>query len=391
MSPSSRSAAVLATVVALSACGPASAPAPGSEVGKDGEAAYLDTWQGNVTVSTPVVLAPTVSACPAESDPACDHHRLQVPARVRQVLVAIQAGKSQDEEIYSNDLDLYVYDDHNNLLSYHGDASGNEAVVFEPNGAAYYDVRVAAYLAEPRAPYVAMAKEVSGQQANDSADCDELVPQAAGASAVTDAGQRITLSVELLLDGTDPVRAAQVIGKAAEAYAPLGIDLVLHAVRSVSIQSLDSTRILQEAKALAGGRPPEGADVVAVFTNKKMQSGTGGTSTVIGQADCIGGIRFPAHAFAVISDIADIETQQDVPGFNLNMDATAETMGHEIGHLMGAQHHYANCVEGNATSAGPGDVSPCTLMFPAVNGESLQFGVLEGLVVRGHAVDYVAP
>jgi hypothetical protein len=58
---------------------------------------------------------------------------------------------------------------------------------------------------------------------------------------------------------------------------------------------------------------------------------------------------------------------------------------------MGAQHHYANCVEGNTSSAGPGDVSPCTLMFPAVNGESLQFGALEGLVVRGHAVDYAAP
>ena len=379
-----------ALIVVLSGCGPASAPAPS---GKDnaGSAPYFENWQGKVAVSMPAAQPPTVAACPSEADPGCDHHRLVVPASARQVLVAIQAGKSQDEEIYTNDLDLYVYDDHNNLLAFHGDADGNESVVFETTGAAYYDVRVAAYLADPNASYSAVAKEVTGQAFDDEADCTEAVPSAAGTSGVTDAGQRIELSVELLLDGTDPVRAAEVMTKAREAYAPLGIDLVLRNLRGVTIQSSDSLQILEEAKALEAGRPPAGIDVVAVFTNKQMQSGAGGTSTVIGQADCIGGIRFPAHSFAVVTDVSGIESEQAAPGFYLNMDAAAETMAHEIGHLMGAQHHYANCVEGNTTSAGPGDVSPCTLMFPAVNGESLQFGVLEGLVVRGHAVDYDAP
>jgi len=64
---------------------------------------------------------------------------------------------------------------------------------------------------------------------------------------------------------------------------------------------------------------------------------------------------------------------------------------HEIGHLLGAHHHYGNCVEGNLSSASDDDISPCTLMFPAVNGASMNFGTLEGLVVRGHAVDYAAP
>ena len=384
------SPALAAVALGLCACGPASTPAPESK-GSAASTGYLDNWQGRVAVSVPGALAPTVSPCATETDPACDHHRLVVPASVKQVLVAIQAGKSQDEEIYTNDLDLYVYDDHNNLLAWFGDADGNESLVFETTGAAYYDVRVAAYLAEPNAPYTAVAKEVGGQPLDDVADCTEAVPAAAGASGVTDAGQKIELSVALLLDGTDAARATEVMNKAREAYAPLGIELTLLSQRKVTIQSSDSLQILEEAKALSGGVPPAGADLVAVFTSKQMQSGAGGASTVIGQADCIGGIRFPAHSFAVVTDVADIEPLQVAPGFYLDMDATAETMAHEIGHLMGAQHHYANCVEGNTTSAGAGDVSPCTLMFPAVDGESLQFGALEGLVVRGHAVDYAAP
>jgi hypothetical protein len=62
-----------------------------------------------------------------------------------------------------------------------------------------------------------------------------------------------------------------------------------------------------------------------------------------------------------------------------------------MGHLMGAHHHYANCVEGNLSSDGPNDLSPCTLMFNSVNYASLSFGTLEGAVVRGHAVSYAAP
>ena len=78
-------------------------------------------------------------------------------------------------------------------------------------------------------------------------------------------------------------------------------------------------------------------------------------------------------------------------GYNQNFAAAAEVISHEIGHLMGAHHHYANCVEGNLSSDGPGDLSPCTLMFNSVNNASLSFSSVEGAVVRGHAVNYAAP
>lgn len=62
-----------------------------------------------------------------------------------------------------------------------------------------------------------------------------------------------------------------------------------------------------------------------------------------------------------------------------------------IGHLMGVHHHYANCVEGNLASDGTGDLSPCTLMFNFVEIQSVNFGILEGLVARGHAVQFASP
>jgi hypothetical protein len=58
---------------------------------------------------------------------------------------------------------------------------------------------------------------------------------------------------------------------------------------------------------------------------------------------------------------------------------------------MGAHHHYSNCVEGNLSSGGPNDLSPCTLMFPMVNFASLNFSAVEAPVVRGHAIEYAAP
>ena len=185
---------------------------------------------------------------------------------------------------------------------------------------------------------------------------------------------------------------------AAESYRPLNINLVLKGMKTVTYDTLVSDQLIASAKATMGGKPPKGIDVVGVFTTKEMQAATGGAGTVVGQADCIGGIRWDDTSFFVVSDIRNIENPTtgetgtlNSMGLNPNVDATAEVMAHEIGHLMGAHHHYANCVEGNLTSAGPSDVSPCTLMFPAVNFSSLNFAALEGSTVRGHAVNHAMP
>ena len=346
------------------------------------------TWSSSFIASNPAV-------CPTSLDPLCDHFSLTVDSpAIKRVLIAIAPGEGFEDDDY----DLFVYDDQGALVASQADSDGFESVVIPNTGSAFYEVRVQPFLVDPGSSYSGVAMRTREQAVDaDQADCLEAVPDKVSIAGLLDAGQTIELSVMLLLDGTDAAAATQIMARAAESYSPFGINLLLKKTKAVSYTSSLSGELLAAAKNTVGGRPPLGIDLVGVFTNKTMQSIAGG-ATVVGQADCIGGVRFDEHSFFVVSDIRSIENPTTGStgtltslGFNPNVDATAEVMAHEMGHLMGAHHHYANCVEGNLTSGGSGDLSPCTLMFNAVNFAGLDFGVLSGAVVRGHAVGYAAP
>jgi len=376
--------AFLITGFCLPAAALAASPGEGDVGGSHAEAAWTGTF-----------LVPNPAVCATSSDPLCDHFRLTISsAAVRRVLISI----APDEAYQADDYDLFVYDDQGVLVTSQADGDGFESVILENTGAPWYEVRVQPFTVSSGSTYRGVAMRTQEQPVDaDEADCLEAVPEKVGLGGITDAGQSIELSVMLLLDGTDAAVAQQVMARAAESYSPLGINLVLKKTKVVAFPSPVSGDLIAAAKAVVGGVPPRGIDLVGVFTNKTMQSVAGG-ATVVGQADCIGGVRYDAHSFFVVTDIRSIENPTtgntgtlNAMGLNPNVDATAETMAHEMGHLMGAQHHYANCVEGNLSSAGPTDVSPCTLMFNAVNFASLNFGLLSGSVVRGHAVDFAAP
>jgi hypothetical protein len=379
---------VMASIIllALPAAAPAWAaePASGTLGGPGDEVA----WSGSFVASNPAVCATSV-------DPLCDHFRLMIDSTaIKQVVIAIAPGEGFD----TDDYDLFVFDDQGVLLASQADGDGFESVVIENTGAAFYEVRVQPFLVTPGSTYGGVAMRTQEEPVDaDEADCLEAVPEDVSVPGVLDGGQSIELSVMLLLDGTDAAVAGQVIARATESYRPLGINLVLKKTRTVSYTTTVSSDLIAAAKATVGGVPPRGIDLVGVFTSKTMQSIAGG-ATVVGQADCIGGVRFDEHSFFVVSDIRHIEDPQtgttgtlNSLGLNPNVDATAEVMAHEMGHLMGAHHHYANCVEGNLSSAGPNDLSPCTLMFNAVNFASLNFSSVDGPVVRGHAVNHAAP
>lgn len=362
----------------------AAEPASGTLSGANDEA----TWSGTFFASNPAVCATSI-------DPACDHFRLTIDAAsIKRVLIAI----APDEAFKDDDYDLFVFDDQGVLLASQADSDGFESVVIENAGAAFYEVRVQPFLVAPGSTYRGVAMRTREQAVEaDEVDCLEAIPAKISIPGILDNGQPIELSVMLLLDGTDAAAADQVMVRAAESYRPLGINLVLTRTKTVSYTSNVSGELIAAAKATVGGTPPHGIDLVGVFTSKTMQSIAGG-ATVVGQADCIGGVRFDDHSFFVVSDIRGIEDPKtgttgtlNSLGFNPNVDATAEVVAHEIGHLMGAHHHYANCVEGNLSSAGPNDLSPCTLMFNAVNFASLNFSSVDGPVVRGHAVEFAAP
>ena len=264
---------------------------------------------------------------------------------------------------------------------------------------------------------------------DDAEDCQEFVPAEMSVSGVTDDGSNVLLEVSVLLDWAEGVQVAQLRRQAdaAEAagnttqaadlraqadskfngmvdeaktlleaaktsYAPLDITLrfvafdlldPLKADGTPRVRTTDATTLNQLAKAHFGGQRPGGADLVYTLVDFDMTDPVLGNG-VAGLADCIGGVRYPNRAFAV-GEISD-----DIPIGPLTFyyQATAKIAAHELGHLMGAHHHYQDCVEGIPTELEAGEPSPCTLMTNFVDFQSLNFSVVEGAAVRGHAFTY---
>jgi hypothetical protein len=215
--------------------------------------------------------------------------------------------------------------------------------------------------------------------------CLEPVPASTSVNGVTDDGQQVELATRVLLDGVSQAQAQEAMTRAADSYAPLGVTLTA-TYETVSLSGDDAQGLIDQAKARFGGARPAGSDLVYVLTAKDIQAG--GNTGVAGLADCIGGVRFADHAFAVGEVF-----EEDVPIGPLTFysDATAKIAAHELGHLMGGHHHYANCAEGVKSEQEILEGSPCTLMSNFVDFQSIHFATANAQVVRGHAVSFASP
>ncbi|MGH2951829.1 MAG: zinc-dependent metalloprotease family protein [Solirubrobacterales bacterium] len=213
-------------------------------------------------------------------------------------------------------------------------------------------------------------------------ECLELVP----AAVAIPPGAPLALDVRVLLDGVSAARGATVMQTARQSYLPVGIDLV-PSFQAVSFSGTDAQGLINQSKALFGGQRPAGIEIVYTLTSKDIQAG--GNNAVAGLADCIGGVAFPARAFAVGENFTTDESSL-LGIITLARNVTAKVAAHEIGHLMGGHHHYANCAEGLLADPPPDELSPCTLMFNAVDLASLNFSTVNSLVVRGHMEAYAA-
>jgi predicted Zn-dependent protease len=211
-------------------------------------------------------------------------------------------------------------------------------------------------------------------------ECLELVP----AAVTIPPGQAVTLDLRVLLDGVSATRGAQVLDTAKQSYAPLNIALA-RSFEAVSFSGTDAQGLIDRAKARFTGQRPAG---IYTLTSKDIQSD--GQTAVAGLPDCIGGVAFGDRAFAVGENFTTDEAALIGPLF-LARNLTAKVAAHEIGHLMGGHHHYADCVEGLLSDSLQSELSPCTLMFNAVDLASLNFSTVNGLVVGGHAEAYALP
>jgi reprolysin-like metallo-peptidase family M12B len=216
-------------------------------------------------------------------------------------------------------------------------------------------------------------------------DCGQQVPDSIGVRGVTDDGERISLDVIVLLDGVPKDVAKPAFAEAAKSYAPLGIALHVLSYRAVELEGSDAPFLISQSKALFGGAVPSYADVVVTMTSKDVLT-VYDQPLAGGQADCIGGIRWGNRSFVLGVVLPPLQ----VDPLTFYKYGTARVLAHEIGHIMGAQHQMANCVEG-ATDLAPDDPTPCTLMSETADFDSRDFGTLEAAVVRGHAAAYAKP
>lgn len=337
------------------------------------------TWTGG-----PFTASNPAGCVGGASDPTCDHFRLVVNASDRSTfMVAIQTPEGAGD-----DFDLFVYYPDGTEAASSASSGGNEAVVVEhriDRGTGPYEVRVQPWLVNAGGTYDGIAVLQRGTPTDVTRECLEPVPAEIGVGGVTDDGQPVTMNLVVLLDGVERASAEAKMTRAAAAYHSVNMPFSV-GYRRVDFATDDANALIQLAKNLYGGRRPDGSDIVYVLTSKNIQ--IDGDDGVAGLADCIGGVRYPTRAFAVGEDFPGPE---QIGPFTLMNDATAKIAAHELGHLMGGHHHYANCVEGLTTEGEFNELSPCTLMFNFVDFQSINFSTLNQTVVRGHAVGYARP
>lgn len=223
---------------------------------------------------------------------------------------------------------------------------------------------------------------------DDAEDCAEPVPEQLSTPASGD-DREVVLDVHFLLDGVSAESANEIVRHASKPYGEIGVRLS-PTFEHVSFEAsgtaangkpyIGAEELIKRTRQHVGGFRPHNSDVVYTLTSKELGAGGVGEG-VAGLADCVGGVRFPDAAFAVGE--AGLE---DEPEWHV---WSGKVAAHEIAHLLGAQHHYANCAEGDPEAVRQ-DLTPCTLMFNDVLLVSLRFATLEASVTRGHALAYAA-
>ena len=213
-------------------------------------------------------------------------------------------------------------------------------------------------------------------------DCTQIPPEEIPPLALS-TDKVLPLEVRVLAEAPDLTVAKGYMKTTKETFARIGIRLrvryqmvIAPTEWSAGTDVFDGPsrpEIFDFMKSLFGGQRPSGVDVVYFMT--RHWAG--------GVADCIGGIRFADRAFAFGS--IDYATEGLVPSPTGNEGVIA---AHEIGHLLGAHHHYANCVEAQPSGALRGDTNPCTTMWPAAANASSTFGLLERSFIRSYAAEY---
>lgn len=212
-------------------------------------------------------------------------------------------------------------------------------------------------------------------------DCLQIPPEDTPPLAL-DTSEPLSLKVRVLIEEADRDLAKSYIRESIKAFSRIGIEMKVRLKPVVppsewpngQLQGPGRDQIFEWMKSLfPGGVRPKNTDVVYYMT--RYWAG--------GVADCIGGVRFADRAFAFGS--IDYATEGVVPMPTVNEGHIA---AHELGHLLGAHHHYATCGEATVRAAAETEAAACSTMFPLAAGISGFFGATEASFIRHYAREY---
>lgn len=217
----------------------------------------------------------------------------------------------------------------------------------------------------------------------------DVAPTALAVQPVTDDGAKLELSVWLLIDGMPRRDVDRIVSGAVRAYQAIGVSLRIQRQgwrlaadgRDADGQpTVEGFAAIKRARDL---RAPAGTDIVHVLTAKDVyvrSTKRDSSDSLAGVAACVGGISSEGQEFS-ISEGAFRFARPGAPD-----DVEAIAMAHEIGHLVGASHHFGNCAE--SRSKVPGGSGSCTIMWPIAVLNAAVFGSVERAVIRGYVREY---
>ncbi len=205
--------------------------------------------------------------------------------------------------------------------------------------------------------------------------CEQIPPDDLPA-VPADTSDRLPIELRVLVDPADHELAIGYIADTVAAYDRINVAMkVSWDVVPIPTPRSTDPRVDMFAfmRARYHGKRPKGVDVVYLMT--RFWAG--------GFADCIGGVRDDVHSFALGS--VDYATEGVVPAPFTNEGYIA---AHEIGHLLGAHHHYSSCAEAHPSAGLRGEPGPCTVMTPLAHTMTGTFSTLETAFIRDYVRKY---
>ncbi len=357
-------------LVSLVASG-ASATAAAPDVGRLSPTSGAVTWKGTFTTSNPVGCGRR-----GGDEVGCERRRLVVDAPAGSwITITIDPDTSAID--VATDDGTEVAQNGQRILSLDGSGTTRHGgVTFQQvrSGAVGYVVGVSSAAAVPSSavtepePFTVRAV-LAGKAFDRTQNCVQAPPERTPA-VPADTSRRLPLRVRLVTSVADLPFMKKESAYLVEVYRRIGVDVRVSLDTMAVPDSKDQFVLIDAVRARYGGMRPRGTDVVFLGTDNFAGGGF---------ALCVGGVAFPEQAFAVGGLHYKANGSVSVPYVRAGLIAA-----HEIGHLLGGQHHYATCGLGADTSA-PGTAGPCTVMFPAAAGASGGFSPLETAYLRDYA------